>query len=139
MRRPERAADEAGASAPRVRLDKWLWAARFYKTRGLAAEAIDAGHVKVGGERVKPSRPLKAGDRVSIARGGLVREVDVLALAERRGTAVEAQRLYAETAESASAREAENARRRGDALPNAGRERPTKRSRRRLDEFLSKP
>lgn len=112
-----------------VRLDVWLWAARFFKTRGLAKEAIGGGRVNVGGAVGKPARPVRVGDRLAITRGQERFVVDVLALAERRGPAVEARRLYAETPESRAAREAaaEQRRLQGHAAP-AGR--PDKRARR---------
>ncbi len=129
----------APSGPPRVRLDKWLWAARFYKSRGLATEAIDAGHVKIDGERVKPSRGVKVGDRLTIWRGGRAWELDITGLAERRGSATVAAQLYAETAESVAAREAELARRREANARFESGGRPTKRSRRRLEDFLAEP
>jgi ribosome-associated heat shock protein Hsp15 len=83
-----------------MRIDKWLWAARFFKTRSLAAEAIAAGHVSVNGERAKPARPLRVGDTVEIRRPPFVHSVAVRGLSERRGPASEAQALYEETPES---------------------------------------
>ena len=75
--------DQAPAgAATRVRVDKWLWAARFYRSRALACEAIESGQVRVDGERVKPSRGVKAGDRVTVRKGGMAWEVEVAALAE---------------------------------------------------------
>ena len=88
-----------------MRLDKWLWAARFYKTRSLAAEAIAAGHVSVNGERAKPAKVLREGDGVEIRRPPYVHAIVVKALSERRGPAAEAQRLYEETADSRARRE----------------------------------
>ena len=89
----------------RVRLDKWLWAARFFKTRSLAAEAVIGGHVHVGGARVKPSRELRVGETVEVVQGRARRVVVVNALAERRGPASAAAALYEETAESLAATE----------------------------------
>ena len=123
---------------PGARLDKWLWAARFYKTRTLATHAIASGHVRVGGERVKPARALKVGDRVSVRRGPLAWEVVVAALAERRGPATEAAKLYSEEAASRAAREEAIARLRA-ASPAHFPGRPTKRDRRALDDFLNEP
>ncbi|CAG0972948.1 Heat shock protein 15 [Burkholderiales bacterium] len=121
-----------------MRLDKWLWAARFYRTRALACDAIGTGHLRVGGERVKPAHPLKVGDRVSVRRRGLAWEIEVLALADRRGSATEAATLYREDAAGAAARNEEIARRRAAAPPRfPGR--PTKRDRRALDDFLDEP
>ncbi len=95
-----------------VRVDKWLWAARFFKTRVLATAAVRGGHVQVDGERAKPARSLKVGQIVVIAKGELRFEVEVLGLAERRGSAPLAQTLYQETEASLAARaEAEEARR----------------------------
>ena len=92
--------------AIRVRLDKWLWAARFYKTRGLSAEAIDAGRIEVNGERAKRARLVQAGDRIKIRIGPYEHIVQVLGVSEVRGSAPIAQALYEEEAESTKAREA---------------------------------
>jgi ribosome-associated heat shock protein Hsp15 len=117
-----------------VRIDVWLWAARFFRTRGLAQDAIDAGRVRVGGERVKNARTLRVGERVTVRVGDVERDLRVLALAERRGPATEAQRLYSETPESIDAREAERDRRRLQIEPARAIDgRPTKRDRRQLD------
>ena len=89
----------------RVRLDKWLWAARFYKTRGLAAEAIDGGKIEVNGDRAKRARLVQPGDSVSVRHGPSEHLVIVRELSGRRGPASEAARLYEETAESKAARE----------------------------------
>lgn len=128
------------AAAAKLRIDKWLWAARFYRTRSLAAAAVEAGQVRVGGERVKPARALHEGERVSVRRDALVWEVVVTALAERRGSAADAAQLYCETAESAQLREAEVARRRAAraTAPHVD-SRPTKRDRRKLQDFLDEP
>ena len=88
-----------------VRLDKWLWAARFFKTRTLAAEAIDAGRVEVNGDRVKRSRAITAGDKVRIRKPPFEQQVEVLGESEQRGPASVAQTLYAESEESVKARE----------------------------------
>jgi ribosome-associated heat shock protein Hsp15 len=121
------------ASEP-VRVDKWLWAARLAKTRGLAAEAVKGGRVEVNGQRVKPSKDVGPGDRLEITSGAFRRTVVITATAERRGPAKEAVLLYEETAESIAARERLAAERRLAAIP-APRPggRPTKRDRRRLD------
>jgi len=87
------------------RMDKWLWVARFFKTRALAAEAIDAGRVLVDGERVKRARRVRKGDRLRIRLGPYEHRIVVLALSQRRGPASEAAALYEETAESLAARE----------------------------------
>ena len=88
-----------------VRIDKWLWAARFFKTRSAATEAVLGGHVHVGGVRVKPSRELRVGETVEVVQGRARRTVVVAGLAERRGPAAVAATLYEETAESLEARE----------------------------------
>jgi ribosome-associated heat shock protein Hsp15 len=88
----------------RVRLDKWLWAARFYKTRALAHEAIEAGRVRLEGERVKPSREVRVGDVLTLHSNDLEWVVSVRKLSERRGPASEARELYAETEASLAAR-----------------------------------
>ena len=121
----------------RVRLDKWLWAARFYKTRSLAADEIERGRISVNGQTAKASRELKPGDRISIRQGAVLREVDVLALSRIRGPAPVAQVLYAETPQSIERREAAEQARRlaaepADALTEG---RPTKRDRRKLTDW----
>jgi ribosome-associated heat shock protein Hsp15 len=124
-------------SEDRVRLDKWLWAARFYKTRSLAAEEIDRGRVSVNGQPAKPSRELRSGDRVVLRQGPIERTVDVLQLSTVRGPAPVAQTLYAETPESIAARERAAAARRAAAEPASAIEhgRPTKRDRRKLADW----
>jgi ribosome-associated heat shock protein Hsp15 len=120
----------------RVRLDKWLWAARFYKTRSLAAKAIDGGKVKLNGERAKPSREVRPGDLVELASGELRWQVEVLAISARRGPAAEAAKLYAESGASRARREQVLAERR--AGPHPARDvsgRPTKRDRRMIRRF----
>ena len=88
----------------RVRLDQWLWAARFYRTRAMAKTAIDAGQIEVGGQRSKPSRPVRPGDRVRIFRPLFNIDVDVIGLSETRKDATTAALLYAETPESVDQR-----------------------------------
>ncbi|HMV40392.1 RNA-binding S4 domain-containing protein [Plasticicumulans sp.] len=127
----------ADAGAGRVRLDKWLWAARFFKTRALATEAVSGGHVHVGGERVKPARSLHPGDRLDITRGHERFEVIVRALSEQRGPASVAQTLYEETAASRSRREHEAEQHRLQALANPRPDaRPDKQARRRILRFV---
>ena len=127
------------ASSTPMRLDKWLWAARFYRTRSLAAQAIEAGHVRVDGERVKPAQAIRAGTRASVRKQDLVWDFEVLQTALRRGSAADAALLYRETSESIAARIQATARRRAArALPTPPG-RPTKRDRRRLEEFLNEP
>ena len=138
MRRrpPNPPADDESRS--RIRLDKWLWFARFYRTRTLAAHAIETGDVRVDGERVKTSQVVRAGARISVRKRSLAWDVDVLAIAERRGSAADAAALYRETPESILAREKVALAQRGaSALQRVGR--PTKRDRRRLEDFLNEP
>ena len=120
-------------AAPTVRIDLWLWAARFFKTRSLAKQAIEAGRVELGGQAVKASRGVKVGDALSIRRGDERFEVSVLALADKRGSAPMAQSLYAETAESIAARAAEREKRRMEATGyRAPTSKPDKRARRQI-------
>ena len=121
----------------KVRLDKWLWAARFFKTRSLAVEAIDGGKVRVAGERVKRAKLVQAGDEVSIRLGPYAHVVQVRGLAERRGPAPEAAKLYEETAASVKERErvAFQLKAAHVLFVRETNERPTKRDRRRLDDF----
>ncbi len=128
----------AATTDSRVRADKWLWAARMYKSRSLAAQALETGQAKVENERVKPSRALKVGERLSVRKSGLVWEIEILGLSEKRGAAAAAALLYRETPESVATREQEIARRRAVALgapQSFGR--PTKRQRRKLEDFLN--
>lgn len=116
-----------------LRIDKWLWAARFFKTRSMAASAVNGGKVHLNGERVKPSRKIHVGDRLKILRGEDSYKIEVLQLDDRRGPAVKAQGLYQE--DEANRLERENhaqIRRfeRAGATPPAHR--PDKRSRRRI-------
>jgi ribosome-associated heat shock protein Hsp15 len=92
-----------------ARLDQWLWAARFFKTRSLAKQAIETGRVEISGQRAKPARAVRVGDRLDIVRGDVAFEVDVLALSDVRGPAPVAQALYAETEDSRTRREAARA------------------------------
>jgi ribosome-associated heat shock protein Hsp15 len=120
----------------RLRIDKWLWAARFFKTRSLAAQAVAGGRVQVNGERVKPAKDLKPGDELVINIGGLEWIVAVRELAARRGPAAEARRLYEEREESRARRQAILDARRLAPEPSLGlRGRPTKRDRRVLKRF----
>lgn len=118
----------------RLRVDRWLWAARFVKSRTLAIDAVKGGHVRVNGVRVKPSREVAAGDRIELTLGQVRRTIMVRATAERRGPASEAALLYEETAASIGAREAVASGARLARAPGAELgARPTKRDRRRLD------
>jgi ribosome-associated heat shock protein Hsp15 len=120
-----------------LRIDKWLWAARFYKTRSLAADEIRKGRVEVNGQTAKASRELRPGDLVELRRGALVQTVSVIALSDMRGPAPAAQALYAETADSISRREAAMRQRRDGVEPSQTIEhgRPTKRDRRQLADW----
>jgi ribosome-associated heat shock protein Hsp15 len=121
----------------RVRLDKWLWAARFFKTRSLAAEEADRGRVKVNGAAAKPAREVRVGDRIVLRQGTIERCVDVAALSSVRGPAAVAQALYRETPESIAARAQAAEARRLAPEPAAAIEqgRPTKRDRRHLADW----
>jgi ribosome-associated heat shock protein Hsp15 len=120
----------------RERIDKWLWAARFFKTRALAVEQIDLGRVQVADSVAKPAREVKPGDQVRIRQGAEERVLIVRALSLQRGPAAVAQTLYEETHESRAARERLAAARRFAPEPALaiGRGRPTKRDRRALDQ-----
>lgn len=132
---PQARSDAMGA-AQRVRLDRWLFAVRFYKTRELACAAVDAGQVRVGGERVRPARAIRVGDVVTVRRDGLVWEARVLLTLDRRVGAAEAAKAWREDAAATAAREAAIAQRRALA-PQRFPGRPTKRDRRALDDFLN--
>lgn len=120
----------------RVRLDKWLWAARFFKTRALATEAVNGGRVHVGGQRVKPARAIHPGEILRIQRDASEYVVIVRALSDRRGPAKEAALLYEETAESHQRREEYAEQRRLNAMTVPRLEgRPTKQDRRRIVHF----
>lgn len=122
-----------------VRIDKWLWAARFFKTRALATEAVTGGKVHVNGQRVKPSRSVQVGERLQIHKGTQEFTVVVQGISVQRGPASIAQTLYEETEESRAARErlAEQRRLAAAAAP-APDERPSKRDRRKIIRFIRK-
>jgi ribosome-associated heat shock protein Hsp15 len=117
-----------------VRIDKWLWAARFFKTRAIAADAVTGGKVELGGERVKPAKLVRIGDEVRVRLGPYLHVVIVRGLSERRGPAPEAQKLYEETEQSRKERE-HHAWTLKHAAPQVdpGEGRPTKKDRRELD------
>jgi ribosome-associated heat shock protein Hsp15 len=119
------------------RLDKWLWAARLYKTRALAVAEIDKGRVTVNGGTAKPGREMRVGDSVAVRQGPILRTLTVQALSDVRGPAPVAQALYAETPDSIAAREAALEQRRMGIEPSQSIEagRPTKRDRRKLVEW----
>jgi ribosome-associated heat shock protein Hsp15 len=119
-----------------VRVDKWLWAARFFKTRSLATEGVAGGKVEVNGDTAKPSKVVKVGDRVRVRLGPIEYRLVVTGIGERRGSAADAQLLYEETAESRAEREKIAAQRRF-ASPPAYEERgkPSKKDRRDMDRW----
>jgi ribosome-associated heat shock protein Hsp15 len=124
------------AAAERQRIDKWLWAARFFKTRALAVEAIRSGHVRWNGQVPKPAREVASGDTLDVALGPMRWTVVVRALDERRGPAAEAQQLYEETAESRARRAALKENLRLAPAPGSGlKGRPTKKARRQSRKF----
>ena len=120
----------------RIRLDKWLWAARFFKTRSLATDAVSGGKVHVNAQRVKPARAVNIGDQLSIQRGHQAKDVIVKGLSERRGPAREAVLLYDETEASQQRRQEDVEKRRIAALsmPQAAH-RPSKKERRQIIRF----
>ncbi len=119
-----------------MRIDKWLWAARFFKTRALATDELDRGRVQINGQDVKPARDVKPGDMVRLRQGTLVRTVEVKGLSMQRGSAPVAQLLYAETAESLQlkARTIEHQRLNAEPAGALIHGRPTKRDRRDIDK-----
>ncbi len=118
-----------------VRIDKWLWAARFFKTRSLATDAVDTGKVKLDGERIKPARALKVDDKLSIDNGADTWEVLVMAISDVRGPAPVARTLYQETADSLARREHDQEARKLYREPGTTiKGRPTKRDRRALSK-----
>jgi ribosome-associated heat shock protein Hsp15 len=126
--------EEAGAKS--VRVDKWLWAARFFKSRSIAVTAIEGGKVTVNDERVKPSRDVKTGDAVRVRLGPYEHIMIVRALSDRRGPAAQAALLYEETAESKTAREKLHWQLKHAApVIDPGEGRPTKKDRRDLNKF----
>ena len=127
---------EQGQPREKLRLDKWLWAARFFKTRSLAKAAIEGGKVHLGGQRVKVSREISVGETLQIRQGWDERVVVVMALSEQRRGAPEAQRLYEETGESIAKREAEAAARKAaGGMIDRPDGRPDKRQRRQIHRF----
>lgn len=120
-----------------MRLDKWLWAARFYKTRSLATEDIGKGRVQVNGQAAKAAKELRLGDLVEVRQGQIARSVLVLGLSAVRGPAVQAQALYQETPESLAAREKAAEQRRLAPEPSStiSQGRPTKQDRRKLNDW----
>jgi ribosome-associated heat shock protein Hsp15 len=124
-------------SDERIRIDKWLWAARFYKTRALSAEAVEGGKVQINGERVKPAKALKPGDVLVIRNGPYRWEITVRELTDRRGSATVAAKLYDESADSRREREDTAARLKAEHQSNPfPKGRPTKRQRRQIHRFF---
>ena len=120
-----------------IRIDKWLWAARFFKTRSLAQAAVRGGHVQVNGQACKPARSVRPGDRLRVRKGEVSFELDVLAIAERRGPASLAQTLYTETEASIQRREQQVEQRKLERQQgDRPARRPDKRDRRRIRSFL---
>lgn len=124
----------------KLRIDKWLWAARFYKTRSLAMEEINKGRVCINDQEVKPSREVKVGDTLVLRQGTLTRTLLVRGISSQRGPAPVAQQLYEETAESLAlkAQAAEQRRFHGEPASSLAHGRPTKRDRRSLDKAQGK-
>ena len=125
----------------KLRIDKWLWAARFYKTRSLAGEEVDKGRVRINDVEAKPAKEVKVGDVLTMRSGPVVRIVTVLGISGQRGGAPAAALLFAETAESIATRERAAELRRLNPEPSAAlaHGRPTKRDRRALDKASGKP
>ena len=135
MKKPNDAPDTAEGG--RIRIDKWLWAARFYKTRGLACDEIDKGRISIQGLAVKASREVRVGDLIELRQGPLLRTVVVRALSVQRGPAAVAQGMYDETPESVARRAQQAEQRRQGTEPSQSIEqgRPTKRDRRKLADW----
>ena len=125
----DRIASDPGAAGG-VRIDKWLWAARFYKTRSMAADAVTSGKVELNGDRTKPAKAVKNGDTLRIRQGVFEQIIDVKALSESRGPAKVAQTLYAETPDSLAARATLAERMRYEMPPGTDTGRPSKKDRR---------
>ena len=122
--------------ATALRIDKWLWAARFFKTRALATAAIHAGHVKLNGSTVKPARDVRPGDRLDLTIGDLLWTIEICGLNEQRRPASEAQHLYSEHPESVARRTAAKEMQRMAPTPGSElRGRPTKKARRQIKGF----
>lgn len=119
----------------KLRIDKWLWAARFFKTRALAVDAIECGKVLLDEARVKPAKAIGVGDTLSIRLGPYLFEVEVLGLSDKRGPAPQAQKLYRETEAGRLKREALAAEIKAQPKPSELKGRPTKRDRREIERF----
>lgn len=138
MKHVSKFANQSDNDANKMRIDKWLWAARFFKTRALAIEAIDSGKVLVNEARVKPAKTIDVGNLVSIRLGPYNFVVEVLGLSEKRGPAPQAQKLYKETEDSIKKREELAFERKAQAqVVQRGEGRPTKKDRREIERFKS--
>ncbi|MEP1469848.1 MAG: S4 domain-containing protein [Halieaceae bacterium] len=128
------------AESGKLRLDKWLWAARFFKTRSLAKAAIEGGKVQLEGNRVKVSKEISVGDQLRIRQGWDEKDIEVLALSDQRRGAPEAQSLYQESADSITRREEEAAARKtAGGMIDRPAKRPTKKQRRQIHRFREDP
>jgi ribosome-associated heat shock protein Hsp15 len=121
----------------RIRIDKWLWAARFFKTRALAAAAVSGGKIDLNGDHIKPAKAVKAGDRMALRIGAYEWDITIVALSDRRGPATEAQKLYTETSQSQEARREKAAQLKAErqSAPFYAKGRPTKKDRRHIIKF----
>ena len=121
----------------RIRIDKWLWAARFYKTRAMAAAAVSGGKIDLNGDHTKPAKAVKAGDRMALRIGAYEWDITIVALSDRRGPATEAQKLYNETQRSQEARREKAVQLKAErqSLPFYAKGRPTKKERRHIIKF----
>jgi ribosome-associated heat shock protein Hsp15 len=125
--------EQRASGAPVLRIDRWLWCARFFKTRTLAADAVKAGHVRVNGRRAKAAHGVKVGDALEIVKGALQFDVRIEKIPAQRGSAGQAQQWYVETPQSIERRAQQAARRRSESLPRSPTVgRPDKRTRRLL-------
>ena len=122
----------------KVRIDKWLWAARFYKTRSLATEEIDKGRVRINDAEVKPAKEVKLGDTITLRQGPNTRTLVVRGISDKRGAAPVAQLLYEETEASVKLREQSSEQRRLEPATSLEHGRPTKRDRRDIDKVNNK-
>ena len=122
----------------KIRIDKWLWAARFYKTRSLATEEIDKGRVRVNDAEVKPAKEVKVGDTVALRQGPVTRTLVVRGISDKRGGAPQAQLLYEETEASLNLRAQLTEQRRLEPASTQEHGRPTKRDRRNIDKANNK-
>ncbi|MBA3757153.1 MAG: RNA-binding S4 domain-containing protein [Nitrosomonas sp.] len=121
----------------KYRIDKWLFAARFFKTRSLASDAVERGRVTLNDQRVKPAKVVSVGDMLAIRIGNVQYVIKVLALCNQRGSATQAQQLYSETDESRQQREMLAARMKAQPQPFFTKGRPTKRDRREIERLIS--